>query len=90
MAHYTKREIEESNIFIRELYGYRCIRCSRPRVKIVHEIEPRSTRPSTWMFAENRVVLCSICHEHVHAHGALNFVDELRSLQAAALGVSYE
>ena len=84
---FSKQEIEDSNKFIRAIYGERCIRCSRPNVISIHEIEPRSTRPSTWIFAENRVILCGDCHSYVHQHGAMNFVEELRGLQSSALGV---
>ena len=74
--------------YVRELYGYRCVRCGKPQSGIVHEIVPKSKRPLDWWALENRVVLCGECHEFIHQRGAMNFVDELRECQARVLGLA--
>ena len=81
-----ERFLKQSEEYVRQLYGRRCVRCSRPGA-IVHEIVPRSKRPDDWWALENRVVLCGRCHEFIHQRGAMNFVDELRGCQARVLGV---
>lgn len=82
---YTKEEIAESNLFIGQIYGFRCIRCGKPNVFTIHEIEPRSARPRDWLAGDNRVPLCAQCHEFAHVLGARNSADELRQCQARAL-----
>jgi len=45
----------------------RCVICLAPAC-VTHEIEPRSRGNSALRF-ENRVALCSACHEWAHAMG---------------------
>jgi len=85
----TKAEIEASNQYIRQLYGGRCVRCRRPGCRAVHEIVPRSQLPGgEWIAVSNRVILCGDCHELVHRTGTAAAADELRRLQAVALGLN--
>lgn len=84
---FTKKEIEQSNNYIRALYGYRCVRCSK-KASMVHEIEPRSKRPNDWIAVSNRVLLCAICHEFIHANGTANYEWELQLAQARVLGLN--
>lgn len=44
-----------------------CILCHRP-ASSVHEIVPRSNIPTEWDTFENRVPLCSECHDKVQAN----------------------
>jgi hypothetical protein len=67
----------ESEIKIFETYKYMCVRCHRPAV-VLHEIEPKSIRPKTWMDADNRVPLCAGCHEWVHRNSAKATAEYLR------------
>jgi len=43
-----------------------CVLCHASFGVTVHEIIPRSLAPKTWMEVENRVPLCSVCHEKIH------------------------
>ena len=87
MSVFSRKEIDDSNRYIRLLYGGRCVRCSKPS-NIVHEIVPRSVDPRNWIAVSNRVLLCGGCHEFIHQRGAMNFVDELRECQARVLGLA--
>ena len=55
-----------------------CIRCWSEIATSVHEIEPRSKRPRTWHFIDNRVPLCTACHEWAHSVGTKQSAKELR------------
>ena len=46
-----------------------CVNCWSELATAVHELEPRSKRPNTWHFIENRVPLCTTCHEWAHSVG---------------------
>lgn len=51
-----------------EEFGYKCIRCGHDAVTL-HELIPKSLAPKTWMLKDNRVPICSICHEFAHKYG---------------------
>ena len=72
---------------ILKLYKYRCIRCKR-KSNTVHEIRPKSL-VIDWETMDNMVVLCNDCHEKVHSGGAMNFYDELHTIQEHTLIAYY-
>ena len=51
-----------------QLYNNRCGRCLVRPATGVHEIEPKSLRPTTWDEPENQIPLCAECHELVQGH----------------------
>lgn len=81
----TDLELRLLRAYVRRLYGHRCVRCAKPKARVVHEIEPRSQRPKDWYELSNMIVLCASCHEHIHMHGTANFADELRQCRDRAL-----
>ena len=81
----TDDELEWLRKYVAELYDYRCVRCQKPDVSTVHEIESRSTRPRDWWTIENMVCLCSLCHEWSHLLGVRNRAEALRKFQDQAL-----
>jgi len=70
--------LEEVKIF--EIFNFRCAKCGR-NADCLHEIIPKSNNPKNWKRSENRIPLCAMCHEQIHARGAKNFVDELNRLR---------
>ena len=44
----------------------------------VHEIEPRSRRPTDWWKWDNRAPLCAECHARVHEQGTRKWEQKLR------------
>ena len=80
----VEAEQEVYRVFVRELFGHRCVRCQTP-TDVVHEIEPKSLRPRDWWLPENGVLLCSRCHEYFHACGTRNRKADLLRLRARAL-----
>jgi len=60
-----------------ELFHGICVICLGQAAH-VHEIIPRSVNPKDWWKVENRVTLCSYCHEEIHKKGAMNYVDFLQ------------
>lgn len=74
--------------FIRAVFHHHCIRCNLP-ADTIHEIEPRSKAPKTWMRFENRVILCYSCHLWAHHKGANNSADELKKLREKRLDLYY-
>ena len=77
---------DEGRQIILDLYAANgiayCIRCWTNPATCVHEIEPRSQRPNTWMEISNRVPLCNSCHDYCHQKGTGNVADELRERRA--------
>ena len=54
---------------ILDFYHSRCLINPAHKAVCVHEIYPRSQRPKNWMEFENRVALCSECHDTIHRNG---------------------
>jgi len=77
-------EIETNRRKAYDLLGQKCLMCSHGAVTI-HEIVPRSKRPKDWWEIDNLVPLCAECHEEIHKHGAMRYVDELRGLRLRRL-----
>ena len=51
---------------VMKLFNAECVICHATFGVTVHEIIPRSLAPKTWHEVENRVPLCSVCHEKIH------------------------
>lgn len=64
-----QKVIESNRNAVLELYNYRCILNPAHKAEVIHEIEPRSIRPSDWWELDNMCPLCNNCHELVHASG---------------------
>jgi len=61
---YHKDDLLDDQIL--KIFGGRCIRCGR-RTVVVHEIVPKS-HGDEYLAADNRVPLCSPCHEWAHSN----------------------
>lgn len=59
-----------------DLFEGICVLC-QGRAGCIHEIVPRSRRPSDWWKIDNRVALCNYCHSQIHAGNPLDYVDLL-------------
>lgn len=55
----------------------------------VHEIIPKSLNPRHWMDENNRVPLCTVCHEKVHNTGATDNAHRLYELRDQRLREYY-
>jgi 5-methylcytosine-specific restriction endonuclease McrA len=54
-----------------------CLRCHINHASAIHEIVPRSQRPTTWMALDNRIPICLKCHDYAHSVGTGNIAEEL-------------
>lgn len=75
---------------IRRIFHGRCLLNPSHAGCVVHEIEPRSQRPSDWHEISNRVLLCSECHDKIHREGARNWATKLRNLRENWMKKYYE
>lgn len=62
-----------------------CVSCVIGVAVTIHEMEPRSKRPDTWDEPNNRITICSFCHDRVHATGAMVMAPILRDSRERAL-----
>ena len=52
-----------------KLFKHRCAVNPAHVATVIHEIEPRSTRPSDWWELDNMIPLCLNCHMLIHSEG---------------------
>jgi len=72
---------------IMDMFNGMCaVHLTHPAVTI-HEIEPRSKRPKTWMDPENRIPLCEEAHRLVHEQGTRRSAALLTAARKKALEV---
>ena len=57
---YTDEELFA--VFTPKRGGPICGNCIVRNAVCIHEIEPKSARPTTWRQPENRIPLCAYCH----------------------------
>ena len=60
-----------------DLFEGICVLCYG-KAGSIHEIEPRSRRPKDWWELNNRVALCTYCHNQIHEGNPLRYVEILR------------
>ena len=66
-----------------------CCWCLAQYANAVHEIEPKSKRPKDWDTLENRVPICTICHDLIHSTiGTANAVYKLTQNRAILLAIA--
>lgn len=79
-----------SSVEILKRYEFTCVLCLG-RATAVHEIVPKSKKPTDWWAFDNRVPLCQTCHSRVHEEGTRLWESRLveaRVVLASLLGVS--
>jgi 5-methylcytosine-specific restriction endonuclease McrA len=82
MSNDLKALVDANRNTVLELFHHRCIlNPAKHKAVVVHEIEPKSKRPSNWWEIENMVPLCAECHDLVHASGAKTFEKRLKELR---------
>lgn len=69
---------------ILDLYKSKCALCSKKAVTI-HEIVPKSRRPTTWMAKDNRVPVCAECHNRIHNEGTRKYEKRLKKIHDAKI-----
>ena len=76
----TKDQIEDEEVL--KIYAINntayCVWCWVCPASSIHEIIPRSQRPTDWWLLENRAPLCVHCHEKAHHMGSGNAAEEIR------------
>lgn len=72
---------EELAIF--DEFSGRCARCGKLAVTL-HEIIPKSRKPTTWNVPENRIPLCGNCHNWAHVYGTRKSRPELTRLRTGS------
>lgn len=77
------KELEQE---ILDYYEHRCARCGSSWQIQIHELTPRSSfgNLSNPFTLENSLVLCSNCHNHIHATGLRNHLTQLIQYQDEA------
>ena len=78
---FLRENWDDDEIAIFRLFNFRCLVCPRTAV-VLHEIIPKSKAPKTWNRPENKVPLCAECHEEIHRHGAMRYVEFLTTRRA--------
>lgn len=68
---------------VTKFYHGRCLVNPSHKGIVVHEIVPKSQRPSDWWEFENRVLLCNDCHVRIHNEGAATWKEKLINLREA-------
>jgi len=63
------------------LFKHRCAVNPAHIATVIHEIEPRSMRPTDWWELENMIPLCTSCHGMIHREGTKKWRPKLRSLR---------
>ena len=72
------RVIQANRNTVLSLFKDRCgLNMAHPAATI-HEIEPRSIRPSDWWELDNMIPLCAECHQKVHNTGTKRWRSVLR------------
>ena len=77
----------EEELAIFRQFSFKCLVCSKQAV-VLHEIIPKSKAPKTWDRPENKVPLCANCHENIHRHGAMRYVEFLKTIREIRLGIN--
>ena len=65
----TETIIKSNRSTVFELFKYRCAVNPAHEATVIHEIEPRSTRPVDWWELNNMISLCNNCHMKIHSEG---------------------
>ena len=65
----TETIIESNRSTVFKLFKHRCAVNPAHEATVIHEIEPRSTRPADWWELDNMIPLCSNCHTLIHSEG---------------------
>ena len=77
----------EEELAIFRQFSFKCLVCSKQAI-VLHEIIPKSKAPKTWDVPENKVPLCANCHEEIHRHGAMRYVEFLKTRREIRLGIN--
>lgn len=90
MTRYSQSQIQEQKDTWEEckrIFKGRCAWHIFHRADAIHEIEPRSYRPSDWWELENRIPLCTEIHTRIHEEGWHNWVSRLKEQRKRALRI---
>ena len=77
-----KRIVDANRNTVFELFKHRCLLNPAHKAVVIHEIEPKSLRPSDWWELDNLAPLCANCHETVTNSGSRHR-EELKRLRNA-------
>ena len=78
MDEIINKVIEANRNTVLSLFNHRCgLNMAHPATTI-HEIEPRSIRPTDWWELDNMISLCAECHQKVHNEGTKKWRSVLR------------
>ena len=77
----TKRIIAANRATVYKLFKHRCAVNPAHIATVIHEIEPRSTRPNDWWELDNMISLCVNCHTTIHREGTKAWRKRLQEIR---------
>ena len=81
MSKDLKAIVDTNRKIVFELFDGRCLLNPSHKSAVIHEIEPKSIRPTDWWELDNMAPLCVNCHDLIHASGAKTYKKVLERLR---------